>query len=129
MNENCAAQVSEAKDGDRVIPGRFLIAPGGFHMLLQRSGANYCVTVKDGPSVCRQKPSVEVMFKSYQFRLINALSIGGSTDRFNDSRIENGFMPGIDRSIAKCVIIGINSVGPIMASQIMPKIFNRIKLR
>jgi len=64
MNENCAAQVSEAKDGDRVIPGRVLIAPGGFHMLLQRSGANYCVTVKDGPSVCRQKPSVEVMFKS-----------------------------------------------------------------
>ncbi|MBL7152938.1 MAG: chemotaxis protein CheB [Phycisphaerae bacterium] len=46
------------------MPGRVLIAPGGLHMLLQRSGANYYVTVKDGPPVCRQKPSVEVLFNS-----------------------------------------------------------------
>lgn len=64
LNAECAVEVREAKDGDHVIPGRVLIAPGGLHMLLQRSGANYYVNVKDGPAVCRQKPSVEVLFKS-----------------------------------------------------------------
>jgi len=64
LNGECAANVREAENGDHVIPGRVLIAPGGFHMLLQRSGANYYVTVKDGPPVCRQRPSVEVMFNS-----------------------------------------------------------------
>lgn len=64
LNGSCAVQVKEAAGADRVIPGRVLIAPGGLHMLLQRSGANYYVTIKDGPFVCRQKPSVEIMFNS-----------------------------------------------------------------
>lgn len=64
LNKECAVDVREARDGDHVIPGQVLIAPGGFHMLLQRSGASYYVTVKDGPAVCRQKPSVEVLFNS-----------------------------------------------------------------
>jgi len=64
LDGDCAVNVREAENGDHVIPGRVLIAPGGFHMLLQRSGANYYVTVKDGPPVCRQKPSVEVLFNS-----------------------------------------------------------------
>lgn len=64
LDKECMVNVSEAKDGDRVIPGKVLIAPGGFHMVLQRSGANYYVSIKDGPPVCRQKPSVELMFNS-----------------------------------------------------------------
>ena len=64
LNNECEVNITEAKDGDHVIPGRILIAPGGFHMLLNRSGANYYVTVKDGPAVCRQRPSVEVLFNS-----------------------------------------------------------------
>ena len=64
LNGLCQMQVKEARDGDSVIPGKILIAPGGYHMMLQRSGANYHVTVKDGPKVCRQKPSVEVMMNS-----------------------------------------------------------------
>lgn len=64
LNGECAVNISEAKNGDRVLPGKVLIAPGGFHMLLQRSGANYYVSVKDGPPVCRQRPSVELMFNS-----------------------------------------------------------------
>ena len=64
LNSMCQMQVKEARDGDTVIPGRILIAPGGYHMMLQRSGANYHVIVKDGPKVCRQKPSVEVMMNS-----------------------------------------------------------------
>jgi len=64
LNTECAVTVKEAKDGDHVIPGQVLIAQGGFQMMLGRSGANYYVTIKDGPTVCRQKPSVEVLFNS-----------------------------------------------------------------
>lgn len=64
LNCECAVNVKEAEDGDRVVTGRVLIAPGGLHMLLQRSGANYYVALRDGPPVCRQKPSVEVLFNS-----------------------------------------------------------------
>ena len=64
LNGMCKMSVKEAQDGDRVYPGRILLAPGGYHMILNRSGANYYVMVKDGPQVCHQRPSVEVMFKS-----------------------------------------------------------------
>jgi len=64
LNSLSAAQVKEAENGDSVVPGRVLLAPGGYHMLLNRSGANYYVTVKDGPTVCHQRPSVEVLFQS-----------------------------------------------------------------
>jgi two-component system chemotaxis response regulator CheB len=64
LDSECTVNVKEAQHGDRVIPGRVLIAPGGLHMLLQRSGANYYVTVKDGPAVCHQRPSAEVLFNS-----------------------------------------------------------------
>ena len=64
LNSLCAMEVKEARDGDRVIPGRVLIAPGGRHMQLTRSGAQYMVSVKDGPLVNRHKPSVDVLFKS-----------------------------------------------------------------
>jgi two-component system chemotaxis response regulator CheB len=56
--------VKEAEDGDGVINGRVLVAPGNFHMLLKRSGARYFVQVKDGPMVHHQRPSVDVLFKS-----------------------------------------------------------------
>jgi two-component system chemotaxis response regulator CheB len=64
LNDMCQMSVKEAEDGDRVLPGKILLAPGGYHMLLNRSGANYYVSVKEGPQVCHQRPSVEVMFKS-----------------------------------------------------------------
>lgn len=64
LNSECAVSVKEAEEGDHVVPGRVLIAPGGWHMLLQRSGANYYVTLRDGPMVCHQRPSVEVLFNS-----------------------------------------------------------------
>jgi len=59
-----AMQVKEAEDGDRVIPGKVLLAPGGFHMELRRSGSNYLVAITHDPPVCRQRPSVEVLFDS-----------------------------------------------------------------
>jgi len=60
----CNLTVKEAVDGDTVIRGRALIAPGNRHILLQRSGARYYVTVKDGPLVSRHRPSVDVLFRS-----------------------------------------------------------------
>ena len=60
----CAVTVMEASDGDAVLRGRVLIAPGNRHTLLQRSGARYYVTVKDGPLVSRHRPSVDVLFRS-----------------------------------------------------------------
>ena len=56
--------VKEAEDNDTVIRGRALIAPGNRHTMLKRSGARYYVEVKDGPLVCRHRPSVDVLFRS-----------------------------------------------------------------
>jgi two-component system, chemotaxis family, protein-glutamate methylesterase/glutaminase len=64
LNGLCAMEVAEARHGDRVLDGRVLIAPGGRHMKLVRSGAQYQVEVTDGPLVNRHKPSVDVLFKS-----------------------------------------------------------------
>lgn len=60
----CKIEVREAKDGDTVVPGLALIAPGGRHMLLERSGAFYHVRIKGGPMVHHQRPSVDVLFHS-----------------------------------------------------------------
>ncbi len=64
LNGLCAMEVKEAENGDGVLPGKVLIAPGNHHMLLRRSGARYYVQVKSGPLVQRQRPSVDVLFKS-----------------------------------------------------------------
>jgi two-component system chemotaxis response regulator CheB len=64
LNGICQIEVREAKSGDRVVPGLALIAPGGKHMLLKRSGAQYHVDVVDGPLVNRHRPSVDVLFRS-----------------------------------------------------------------
>lgn len=64
LDSLCRVRVKEARDGESVVTGQVLIAPGGFHMLLRRSGARYYVQIKDGPEVFHQKPSVEVLFQS-----------------------------------------------------------------
>jgi two-component system, chemotaxis family, protein-glutamate methylesterase/glutaminase len=60
----CSVSVKEAQNDDTVLTGRALIAPGNHHILLKRSGARYYVEVKDGPLVCRHRPSVDVLFRS-----------------------------------------------------------------
>ncbi|MFA7419494.1 MAG: chemotaxis response regulator protein-glutamate methylesterase [Melioribacteraceae bacterium] len=64
LDSICRLTVKEAEDGDTVIRGRALIAPGNYHMLLKRSGARYYVEVKEGPLVSRHRPSVDVLFRS-----------------------------------------------------------------
>jgi two-component system chemotaxis response regulator CheB len=64
LNKICEMEVLEAKNGDRVIPGRALVAPGGRHMQVKRSGAQYHVEIIDAPPVNRHRPSVDVLFRS-----------------------------------------------------------------
>jgi two-component system chemotaxis response regulator CheB len=64
LNRICAIEVNEARDGDRILPGRALIAPGGRHMRVKRSGAQYRVEIFDAPPVSRHRPSVDVLFRS-----------------------------------------------------------------
>ncbi|HJW25645.1 MAG TPA: chemotaxis response regulator protein-glutamate methylesterase [Rhodocyclaceae bacterium] len=76
LNNLCEVEVLEAQDGQRVIPGRALIAPGGKHMMVKRNGAQYVVEVRDGPLVNRHRPSVDVLFRSVaRFAGKNALGI------------------------------------------------------
>jgi two-component system chemotaxis response regulator CheB len=64
LNGLCAVEVKEAENGDIVEAGRVLIAPGNHHMMLQRIGSHYTIEIKDGPPVCRHRPSVDVLFRS-----------------------------------------------------------------
>jgi two-component system chemotaxis response regulator CheB len=64
LNTLCKISVKEAKNGDNVLRGQALIAPGNKHTLLKRSGARYYVEIKDGPLVSRHRPSVDVLFRS-----------------------------------------------------------------
>jgi two-component system chemotaxis response regulator CheB len=71
----CKIRVKEAVDGERIIPGHAYIAPGGLHLSVERSGANYIARVVDGEPVNRHKPSVEVLFQSAA-RVVGPNAIG-----------------------------------------------------
>jgi two-component system chemotaxis response regulator CheB len=75
LNSLCRIRVSEAGDGERVLPGHAYIAPGGMHLSVERSGANYIARVRDGEAVNRHKPSVEVLFGSAA-RVVGRNAIG-----------------------------------------------------
>ena len=64
LDTTCRIHVKEARNGDTVLRGQALIAPGNKHLLIKRSGARYYVDVKDGPLVSRHRPSVDVLFRS-----------------------------------------------------------------
>ncbi len=64
LNGLCKISVKEAADGDKVVKGQALIAPGNYHTLLKRSGGQYVVEVREGPLVSRHRPSVDVLFRS-----------------------------------------------------------------
>jgi two-component system chemotaxis response regulator CheB len=64
LNEISPMQVREAKHGDLLVPGLALLAPGNYHMVVNRSGARYSVQVKSGPPVHHQRPAVDVLFHS-----------------------------------------------------------------
>jgi two-component system, chemotaxis family, protein-glutamate methylesterase/glutaminase len=75
LNTQCAMEVKEAESGDRVMVGRILIAPGDFHMEIQRSGGMYHVKCSKGDTVCGHRPSVEVLFNSVA-KAVGANAVG-----------------------------------------------------
>jgi len=64
LNSVCRVNVKEAENGDWIQPGQVLIAPGNYHMLVQKKGAKYYTKIKQGPPVHHHRPSVDVMFNS-----------------------------------------------------------------
>ncbi len=76
MNQLCRISVKEAEDGDSVLPGHALVAPGSYHMTLVRSGARYTVRINQDPPVNRHRPSVDVLFASVaQYAGANAVGV------------------------------------------------------
>jgi len=112
LNQLCAIEVMEGSDGDRVMPGRAIIAPGGYHMLLHRSGALYSVQVKSGPLVSRHRPSVNVLFKSVaRFAGQNAVGViltGMGSDGADGMRMmHDAGAKNIAQDEASCVVFGM----------------------
>ena len=112
LNEDCALTVKKACDGDAVIPGQVLVAPGGLHMMLQHSGADYYVTLEDGPLVCRQKPSVEVLFNSVA-KYAGASAVGALLTGMGDDgaggllNMRKSGAHTIAQDEASCVVFGM----------------------
>ena len=108
----CEITVKEARNNDRVVPGSALIAPGGKHLLLQRSGAQYYVEVREGPPVNRHCPSVDVLFRSAAKSAgRNALGIimtgMGDDGARGLKEMRNAGSPTIAQDEASCVVFGM----------------------
>lgn len=115
MDDLCNISVKEAENNDTIIRGRALIAPGGKHMLLKRSGARYYVEVKDGPLVSRHRPSVDVLFRSAaRYAGKNAIGIimTGMGDDGAKGMLEmkNAGASTIAQDEASCVVFGMPQV-------------------
>ncbi|TXI77224.1 MAG: chemotaxis response regulator protein-glutamate methylesterase [Dokdonella sp.] len=112
LNDLCQIEIREALDGDRVQPGRALIAPGGKHMMLKRSGTQLLVEVVDGPLVNRHRPSVDVLFRSVvRFAGANALGIlmtgMGDDGARGLKEMRDGGARTIAQDEASCVVFGM----------------------
>jgi two-component system chemotaxis response regulator CheB len=64
LHEICRIEVKEAESGDKLAPGRALIAPGSRHTLVRKSGAHYTVEISDTPPVNHHRPSADLLFRS-----------------------------------------------------------------
>jgi two-component system chemotaxis response regulator CheB len=108
----CCIEVKEAADGDSLLRGRALIAPGNRHLILKRSGARYYVQVKDGPLVCRHRPSVDVLLRSAaRYAGSNAIAVI-MTGMGDDSargmlEMKNAGASTIAQDEASCVVFGM----------------------
>jgi two-component system chemotaxis response regulator CheB len=112
LNQICAIEVKEAVDGDVVRPGRALVAPGDFHMRLEKAGAVYQVSVQTGPRVCYQRPSVDVLFHSVAEasgrHAVGVLLTGMGSDGAEGLRVMRGRgAHTIAQDEATCVVFGM----------------------
>jgi len=112
LNSLCRMHVSEAVDGERVLPGHAYVAPGGLHLSVARSGSNYVARVQAGEPVNRHMPSVEVLFDSAA-RIVgrNALGVmltgmGGDGARAMRAMRDAGSW-NVAQDEASCVVFGM----------------------
>ena len=127
LDSLCRIRVKEAEDGERVLPGHAYIAPGGLHLSVERSGANYVARVTDGERVNRHKPSVDVLFRSAA-RVVgpNALGImltgmGGDGARaMKEMRDEGSY--NFVQDEASCIVFGMprEAIAEGAADEILP---------
>ncbi|MFS0825852.1 protein-glutamate methylesterase/protein-glutamine glutaminase [Pseudomonas phoenicis] len=112
LNSLCEIEVREARNNDRILPGLALIAPGGKHLMVTRSGAYYHAQVIDGPLVNRHRPSVDVLFRSVaRFAGRNATGIimtgmGDDGARGLKEMLEAG-AGTVAQDEASCVVFGM----------------------
>ena len=112
LNGLCQIEVKEAQNNDRVINSRALIAPGGKHMLLRRTGAQYYVEVMDGPLVNRHRPSVDVLFRSVA-KCAGANALGVIMTGMGDdgaaglAEMRNAGARTVAQDEASCVVYGM----------------------
>jgi two-component system chemotaxis response regulator CheB len=112
MNQLCRISVKEAEDGDSVLPGHALVAPGSYHMTLVRSGARYTVRINQDPPVNRHRPSVDVLFASVaQYAGANAVGViltgmGGDGAKEMLTMKQAGALT-IAQDEASCVVFGM----------------------
>jgi two-component system chemotaxis response regulator CheB len=112
LDAESAVQVKEARDGDAMLRGRVLIAPGNTHMLLKRSGARYFVELKEGPLVRRHRPSVDVLFRSAS-RYAGANAVGvimtgmGDDGAVGMKEMKDAGAYTIAQNEATCVVYGM----------------------
>jgi two-component system chemotaxis response regulator CheB len=127
LNGLCAMDVKEAEDGDTLRHGLALVAPGDFHMLLRRRGGRYYVSVKTGPRVCYQRPSVDVLFSSVAEAAgadaVGALLTGMGNDGAQGLlRMRQAGARTIAQNEATCVVYGMprEAVALGAAAQVLP---------
>jgi two-component system chemotaxis response regulator CheB len=112
LNTLCSMEVREAVDGDILRRGLALIAPGDFHLVLRRAGSGYSVELQNGPPVCYQRPSVDVMFASVAQTAgrygIGVLLTGMGTDGAKGMlALKTAGAPTIAQDEASCVVYGM----------------------
>jgi two-component system chemotaxis response regulator CheB len=112
LNKECAIEVCEGRDGDRLQNGRALIAPGNRHMLVNRSGEEFFVKVTDGPLVSRHRPSVDVLFRSVAIaagpRAIGVIMTGMGDDGAQGLwEMKEAGATTIAQDEASCVVFGM----------------------
>jgi len=140
LNTLCRIRVAEANDGERVLPGHAYIAPGGLHLSVERSGANYIARVRDGEPVNRHKPSVEVLFRSAA-RVVGPNALGvmltgmGADGARAMKELRDAGSYNIVQDEASCVVFGMpreaiaqgaaHEVLPV--TQIGPRLIERLR--
>jgi two-component system, chemotaxis family, protein-glutamate methylesterase/glutaminase len=127
LNKECAIEIAEARDGDRLQNGRALIAPGNRHMLVNRNGAEFVVQITDGPLVSRHRPSVDVLFRSVSIsvgaKAVGVIMTGMGDDGADGLReMKEAGAITIAQDEASCVVFGMpkEAIGRGAVDVVMP---------